>query len=222
MQTLLVRTDPMGGSPMASAMYTNSWLGRGPYIKSNCSSTAWRNAWLDFNQTWQESSSGAGDFKGVQYTGGHHGGPGGGPHGPKLCKFACALLPLAHPAAMSWTRKVGHALTIYFKHHSYGERMTLFSWQYFRVAPMCPGIWGSRNFGEGALCTKVNFSFFDCWKVVHSFSNWWFSVPPTMYVAPPPKVAYVKSPQGVGGVLMGKPLKFCMSLLPLIQVITSL
>ena len=26
-------------------------------------STAWRNAWLDFNQTWQESSSGAGDSK---------------------------------------------------------------------------------------------------------------------------------------------------------------
>ena len=40
-------------------------LGRGPYmyVKSNCSSTSWRNAWLDFNQTWQESSSGAGDSK---------------------------------------------------------------------------------------------------------------------------------------------------------------
>ena len=38
-------------------------LGSGPYVKSNCSSTSWRNAWLDFNQTWQESSSGVGDSK---------------------------------------------------------------------------------------------------------------------------------------------------------------
>ena len=61
-------------------------LGRGPYVKSNCSSTSWRNAWLDFNQTWQESSLGAGDSKVFIYVA-TMGAQGEGPQGPKLCKF---------------------------------------------------------------------------------------------------------------------------------------
>ena len=42
---------------------------------------------VGFYQTWQESSSGAGIQRCSYGTGGHHGGPGGGPQGPKLCKF---------------------------------------------------------------------------------------------------------------------------------------
>ena len=59
------RIKVVGGTSQGgpNGPHVGNRLGRGPYIKSNCSSTSWRNAWLDFNQTWQESSSGAGDSK---------------------------------------------------------------------------------------------------------------------------------------------------------------
>ena len=59
------RIKVVGGTSQGgpNGPHVGNMLGRGPYVKSNCSSTSWRNAWLDFNQTWQESSSGAGDSK---------------------------------------------------------------------------------------------------------------------------------------------------------------
>ena len=48
------------------------------------------NAWLDFNQTWQESSLGVGDSNSMY---GPHGGPGGGPKGPKHANFQTSSSP---------------------------------------------------------------------------------------------------------------------------------
>ena len=60
----------------------------GPVVKSNCFIFFLKmHGWI-LTQTWQESSLGAGDSKLFIWV---HvapmGGPGGGPQGPKLCKF---------------------------------------------------------------------------------------------------------------------------------------
>ena len=51
------------------------------------------NAWLDFNQTWQESSLGVGDSKLFKSYVWPHGGQGEGPKGPKPCKFQTSSSP---------------------------------------------------------------------------------------------------------------------------------
>ena len=76
------------GWPQWPPWGVTGWGGVPTFVKSNCSSTSWRNAWLDFNQTWQESSLGAGGFKIIHMV---HvapmGAQGEGSQGPKPCKF---------------------------------------------------------------------------------------------------------------------------------------
>ena len=68
----------------------------GPFVKSNWFHLLFENAWLDFNQTWQESSLGAGDSKlFIWYMWLLWGGPGGGPQGPE--NFANFKLPSPDP-----------------------------------------------------------------------------------------------------------------------------
>ena len=63
-------------------LWVTGW-GGGPMSKVTVHLLLEEMPWLDFNQTWQESSSGAGDSKVFIWYMWPPWGPGGGPQGPK-------------------------------------------------------------------------------------------------------------------------------------------
>ena len=113
---------------------------------------------------------------------------------------ACALLPLAH-AAMSWTRSLDWRFI---------SSITLrWTWLYFNgyFIHFVTLHLTYQNFGADIFWHSWSFHFLIAENVVGDFHVMIFCAAAMSWHTA--ELAWI-SPQGVGGVLMGKPLKFCM------------